>query len=153
MAIWAAATVAVSVSGCGKEGASSVPFRGLDQRQFAASESDDKLAAIPQQVRVIERREEWAEFAKSLGVKPPPVDFATEAVAIAFAGRKPTSGHSVVIRAIELVPEQNRLRLTIVESAPPSGDATLQVLTYPFDIVVFRRPGEWSGVEIDHAGP
>ncbi len=77
----------------------------------------------------------WALHAGP-GPDPPAVDFAARVVAAAFAGQRPSSGHS-----IEIVQQASRdgAELATSERGPAPGMMAAQVLTFPFHIVTVPR--------------
>jgi uncharacterized membrane protein len=78
----------------------------------------------------------WAAHAGPDGAAPA-VDFSHSIVAAAFAGERPSAGHSIEIAgALE---EDGGLRLVVDERHPSSGVAAAQILTSPFHIVVLPK--------------
>ena len=102
--------------------------------------------------RAIARTEEewralWAVHAGP-GAAPPAVDLAVHTVAAAFAGEKPSAGHSIEVT--EAVTEADRARgitLAVEERGPGRDTVAAAIITSPFHIVaVPRTAGEvaWS---------
>ena len=54
-----------------------------------------------------------------------------------FLGQRPSAGYSVEI--IRTVDANGRLRVEYVETRPPAGSVTAQVLTAPFHLVAIPR--------------
>jgi uncharacterized membrane protein len=79
-----------------------------------------------------EWRSLWAAHAGP-GADTPAVDMTAAIVAAAFAGEKPSAGHSIEITAVE---DAGRgLRLVVEERGPAPGGITAQIMTSPFHIV------------------
>lgn len=140
--------VLVGTAGCAGAREADVPFRRMDKKVLAPSESDARLEAIPAQVTVFANETEWAEFCARLNTPPAPNDFSTHAIAAAFAGTKPSSGYAIEIRKITFLADTKTLVIAVADLEPPTNAGTLTVLTFPYDLVVFPRPGEWTSVKV-----
>jgi uncharacterized membrane protein len=101
--------------------------------------------------RVIARTdEEWrALWAIHAGpdAAVPDVDLANTVVAAAFAGEKPSAGHTVAISATNH--NASGVRLAVEESAPGPGMVSAAVMTSPFHIVAVPRYAAVRWAEAD----
>jgi hypothetical protein len=92
---------------------------------------------------VIRTAAEWAAFWKTHNYdKPaPPIDFGKEMVIGVFMGSRPTGGYSTEISAI--AERDNGLVVTYREASPRADAMTVQVLTFPYQLVATaKRAGE-----------
>ncbi|HEU4936753.1 MAG TPA: protease complex subunit PrcB family protein [Vicinamibacterales bacterium] len=78
----------------------------------------------------------WSAHAGS-GSEPPHVDFATEMVAAAFAGERPTPGHEIEI--VEVRHGSASLAVLVREVQPTRGTTAAQMIVTPFHIVTLPR--------------
>jgi uncharacterized membrane protein len=107
--------------------------------------------------RLIARSEEewralWAVHAGPDAASPL-IDFAQVIAAAAFAGEKPSAGHSIEISA---APSRAGLRLAVTEHAPGPGIVAAAMMTSPFHIVAIpREAGDvtWDGIGVLQATP
>ena len=85
----------------------------------------------------------WAQLHRRLGGPPPPlpaVDFSTEMVLVLAIGARSTSGYSV--RLTGASESGGAVTVDAVVSSPRADCITLQVITYPVDLVrMSRRSG------------
>ncbi len=63
-----------------------------------------------------------------------PVDFTTSQILVSSIGEKPTSGYEVAASKMEEL--DDRIVVTVVQSAPGLGCVTSQTITHPFEFVV-----------------
>jgi uncharacterized membrane protein len=107
--------------------------------------------------RMIARSEDewrtlWALHAGP-DAPPPAIDFAQVIAAAAFAGEKPSAGHSIEITA---APAGSGTRLAVNEQAPGPGMVAAAMITSPFHIVaVLRDSGDvsWDGTGVPQTTP
>ena len=88
-----------------------------------------------------EWRSLWASHAGP-GAEAPAIDLSAVSVAAAFAGEKPSAGHSIEITAAEDANHAG-VALLVEERAPGPGSVAAAVITSPFHIVAVPR-----GVEV-----
>lgn len=81
------------------------------------------------------------------GGPTPEINFNTQAVIIAYQGRKSTGGYSISMSGIRR--EGNSLAVRVAENAPRPGDRAAQALTSPFVAVVIPRPPAGSAVKFE----
>jgi uncharacterized membrane protein len=97
--------------------------RVTDRRRVVAKTPDEWVAL-------------WAAHAGPEAAAPA-IDFASSIVAAAFAGVRPSAGHSIeVVGAVE---EDGGTRLVVDERSPGPGAAAAQIVTAPFHIVQLPR--------------
>jgi uncharacterized protein (DUF885 family) len=87
----------------------------------------------------------WAIIGQ--GRPAPEVNFNTQAVIIAYQGRKSSGGYSINISAIRR--EGTTLTVTSNEQVPGAGAMTAQMLTSPFVAVIIPRPPNGSNVNFE----
>lgn len=88
---------------------------------------------------VVRTRPEWDGLWRA-PQRAPALDFSEQMVLVAFAGRKPTAGHSMRIeRVVRAGAEQI---VEVVESSPAPGCPLAQGPTHPFHLVTVPR---WEG--------
>jgi uncharacterized membrane protein len=97
--------------------------RGNDSR---VAEPRRSIARTDEEWRAL-----WAAHAGPLG-KAPPIDLTKVTVAAAFAGEKPSAGHSLDISAAD---DAGGVRLVVEEHGPARGTVAAVILTSPFHIV------------------
>lgn len=109
---------------------------------------DDSHVTEPRRV-VCRTPEEWRTLWATHagpGADTPPVDMTAVTVAAAFAGEKPSAGHSVEISAAD--PAGRGIGLVVAERGPEAGGVSAQIMTSPFHIVsVPRAAGDVSWVD------
>lgn len=89
---------------------------------------------------VVRTPEEWRVlWALHAGpdAAAPAIDFQSAIVAAAFAGEKPTAGHSIEV--VGAIGDPDGVRVIVDERAPGPGMLAAQILTSPFHIVSFPR--------------
>jgi uncharacterized membrane protein len=77
----------------------------------------------------------WAVHAGP-GSDPPAVDLGSVTIAAAFAGEKPSAGHTIEITAAD---GGGRVMLFVEEEGPGAGTVAATVLTSPFHIVAVPK--------------
>jgi hypothetical protein len=89
---------------------------------------------IPRQV-TIRTPAEWESLwkAHSPGEKLPAVDFASRMVVGVFLGSKPSTGYQAEI--VDVRKDGDALVVSYVETEPPAGMLSAQILTEPFHLV------------------
>jgi hypothetical protein len=114
-----------------------------------ATIDEGTLSGVDEARRVVVRTaEDWRGFWREhAGDKEPPaVDFTRDTVLAVFAGSRATAGWAVRVTAV--VPEEDGVRVTVMETRPGRGEMTAQILTAPFHIVSvprFTGPAVFSG--------
>lgn len=96
----------------------------------------------PRQV-VVRTQPEWEQLWKrhAAGQPIPKLDFDQVMAIGVFVGTRPTSGYAVQIKGVRR--EQDVLVVEYTERTPSPGAMTMQVLTFPFQLVsVTKQPGE-----------
>ena len=97
--------------------------------------------------------EEWrAMWAVHAGPEaaPPAVDLAVHTVAAAFAGEKPSAGHSIEITEAD---RAGGISLAVEERGPGRGMVAAAIITSPFHIVaVPRTAGDVAWAEVGGRG-
>jgi uncharacterized membrane protein len=78
----------------------------------------------------------WSAHA-GMDAQAPVVDFATQMVAAAFAGERPTPGYGVEI--LEPRRDGASLVVTVNETHPPRGMLAAQMIVTPYHIVTLQR--------------
>ena len=78
----------------------------------------------------------WSAHAGSAS-PPPPVDFASEMVAAAFAGERPSPGHEIEI--VDARHGAASVAVVVREIQPPRGMIAAQMIVTPFHIVTLPR--------------
>ena len=92
---------------------------------------------------MIDNAADWSTFwtqHKSIFFPPPalpPIDFTQVVVLAAFDGTKPTAGYSFDIDAV--IYTGTALNVEATAQQPGTGCFTLQVITFPFQIVTVDR--------------
>jgi hypothetical protein len=117
------------------------------KKQFQQKDSA-KIEAIPAQTVLFTNETTWITFWKKFGIAAPKIEFKTNAAFAVFWGEKPSSGYSVEVKKVLFQSERKKLRVEILELAPPANVSTLSVITYPFDVVAFAKPGQWDTLQI-----
>jgi hypothetical protein len=138
----------VFLSGCAAAGDMELPVDHALKRAFVQAEALGRFEAIPAQNVLFTNEVNWNAFWRKHAITPPKVDFATNMVFAVFAGQKPSSGYAVEVKKIVFQTGQKKLLIEILEIEPPPNIGTLSVLTFPYDMVTFKRPGEWKAFEI-----
>lgn len=103
-------------------------------------------------VELVTGAEGWRRVWQQIGGgRPAPeVNFATQAVVVAFQGQKPTGGYSIEIEEIRR--DGTALAIRVRERRPASGDVTTQVITSPFVAVSIPRQPAGATVRFADAG-
>jgi hypothetical protein len=76
----------------------------------------------------------WARHAGQANAPAPEIDFSKDMVIAVTLGRKTSGGYSIQISKVEAVGD--RLKVSVVRTAPAPGAMTTQALTAPFHMVV-----------------
>ena len=110
--------------------------KGLPIRKVAAGTQSGIHQA---EQKVVRSEPEWQALWKRHRTQgsPPKVDFSKEMALCAFLGTRPTTGYQVEIASVRQ--GVGKLVVTVEETAPPRGNFTGQVITYPFAIVAVRK--------------
>jgi len=151
-----AAALLAAAAGCGDGPATAPPPEDVaavgDEvailRKFPASSSGGYAAAANEVHRdAASFAAAWKKASAHLAPPPaaPPVDFATEMVALAALGRKPNAGWGVEI--VGLRRTDAGLRILYAVREPAAGEMSATVLTNPWHAVVVPRedgPVEWA---------
>ena len=94
--------------------------------------------------QVIDNQKDWEQLWKqhvSVLVPQPPVpeiDFATNVVAVIYAGEKNTGGYAVVIKDVSAETDDVVVKYRLTEPQPNSF--TLQVISQPFAMLRIEKP-------------
>jgi PrcB C-terminal len=94
---------------------------------------------------VVRTQAEWEALWRqhSPDAPRPQVDFRSDMVLALFLGSRPTPGYAVNIVSVTAVGDDLIVRYR--ETKPPPGGVTIQVLTFPYHMVLTpQRPGRVS---------
>ena len=125
-----------------------VPFDREVPLEFNRDGIDGRLGDIGRQVMIIRDVSEWRSFWGEHQLPVPEVDFIDRCVVAVFGGQRASAGYSVEILGISFDRDQRKLVVEVRENEPPRSAGTLTVLSFPFDLVVFDKPGDWDVVEL-----
>lgn len=124
----------------GLEKIESKPYSGIvsDDLEFMVISDKDKFHEIYKQIRSVELPRP----------SPPPVDFNSYRVLIAFMGRKSTAGYSIDFYNVVLQ-GNNEIKVKVILNSPQRGAVLAQVTTSPYAIAKVAKGNYESAKFVD----
>lgn len=117
--------------------AATVSHRDLQSGGMAASQAAERRAVVAADAKTY--RALWKQLIDENG-DPLDIDFTKESVVFLLAGQRPTGGHHIVVTSI--APDgQDGLVVTAPVKPPPPDSMSIQVITYPYDVIAVAKPG------------